>query len=466
MVRYIKNNKTGKMAGSIGDGKHRVPVAPQPPAPALDADQPADTTTLDRLFTRWAENQHDDEPHVLAVADAVSLEEIANDFARSSKHDHQSAREQAEQLHSLSDAFARATVDGDGVTATELRAQFSDLVGHLPADAPFTAFEALEPVDAKDLPHSAGIYVITGADAHYVGLSSDIHGRFHNRDFGHLQPTNKCRSHHIIDTGEYEIRVIDVPGDPADPNYKYALATAEIRTFAQLAATGKYVNNAISALGKVGNSSGAPVITCNLETGEYRFYDSVATTTRNLGTGIPAALHGYQRTAQGHVVRWASPSEQEALLEHLDRRGRVTGDDVMATVAKEQQILHSEGEGRTAKINWGGGLLPDSARTGLAKYSRGSYNKDLPASGYSAVTYNSAADKWQARVKTGPGPKEFTSKYFATAAEAAQWREQKVQEGGLQSFNTGRYSSNAEKLNQEAGKRAFPGWNGDNPRVA
>ena len=460
MARYIQNKRTGKLAGSIGDGKHQLPNTLEHPTVPGSTSDAAASPSVEQMFERWT-SKHD-QGHPLITADTHALEQISDDFAASSLHDAKSARIQARQVHRLSSEFAKATVDGDGAVAAELRNQFGELVGHLPTDAPFTEFEALDPVAPEDLPHGPGIYVITGADAHYVGLSNDIHTRFHNRDFGHLQPSNKCRSQYIISTGEYEIRVIDVPGDPADPNYKYALATAEIRTFARLAATGKYVNNAISALGKVGNSSGAPVITCNLETGEYRFYESVAAASRNLGTSSPTALHGYHRTSQGHAVRWASPSEQEALLEHLDRRGRVTGEDVKKTVSREAPVLHTTGEGRTAKVNWAGGLLADEDRSSLGKYTRGSYNKELPPSGYAAVSYNTASNKWQARIKTGPGAKEFTSKYFSSPSEAAAWREREIAARNLQSFNIGRYSSNAEK----AGRQQFPGWNGDNPRAA
>lgn len=399
--------------------------------------------------------------------DLETIAAVAADFSTATGVTPEQALAQAQRLDAIASVLAHASVTGDSATSAGARKELHDFIATMPTDAACTAFDELENIEPENLPHTPGIYIITGEDAHYVGLSNDVHTRFHIPEYGHLSYNNKCRSQYIINDGNFELRVIPFTTPTSSDTYHHELAKAEIVTYARLAATGKYVNNSISTLGKVGNSVGTPVVTCSLEDGSYEFYESAAAAQRRYGGAISAILGGYQRTTSGVAARFATPAEQEQLLESLDRRGRVTGVEVAQAVASQRSDFALTDNTRTAKLSWSAGALPDESRAQLAKYSRGSYNKNNPASGYNAVSYNSGANAWGARVKTGSGPKDFVGKTFATPSEAALWRETYVAENNLQSYNTGRYASNADLLNaQNIVDTPLTGWADTAPGTA
>jgi hypothetical protein len=376
------------------------------------------------------------------------------------------------ELDTTVSSLARAVVDGDPAAAADLRAQLTEQIARLPVQAIPAPFSS-DPVDPAELPHTAGIYIITGPDASYVGLAKDIHQRFYNRDYGHLTENNHCRSRFILDGDDYEIRVIPVDAsEDGREAQQYALAEAEIRAYAQLHAAGHYPNNALATLGRVGDGKVIPIVACDLATGEYTFYESTMAATRDTGsTSIAAALHGYQRIAAGRVVRWATFGEQELLLDKTDRAGKLTGEIVTKALSIQPRSVdwgETREGGRGADFSWSGGALAADDITTLRPYVRGvgSYNKNRPTSGYYGVRSLGDESKWEVRIKTGPGPRDAITKTFADAHEAAVYRESYITDNGLQAYNNGVGASNADALNFHFGARQFTGWDSSPGRRA
>jgi hypothetical protein len=453
MPKWLKK-RNGKFAGSIGDGKHRTPgELASAPIPSPFTAQSVAVNVEDAPVT---------EPF---MQDAVLVTETPSLLGR--WRDAQALRQQQAELESIADRLSAATIAGDGAEAMKQREAFKNFMKYM-KPVQTDLLSEFQPISIDDLPASAGIYIISGPDACYVGLSVDVYTRFHGKEYGHLQPTNGCRSRPIIDTGEYEVRVIpmDLVGESETRNL--AMSKAEIVTYARLVSEGKQVVNAVSNLGRVGDAAMTPVIAYDLVENKYVFFESQSAAQRRLGQGggLSQVIAGKQRMSNGHTARWATVAEIEALIDKVDGRGWISGDLVEKVVTKSERQVDWDGDGRTVKFGWTGGPITAADAERLDRYRRDTYRKDLPQSGFYGVSYHSASGTWQVRARRSGDSKDFwqTGRVeFKTPLEAAIYREQQIIENKWQEFNEGKYSSNADAINAALGKRKFKNWNGQKP---
>lgn len=458
MPKWLKK-KNGEFAGSIGDGKTRVPGS-RPTAPLPSPYMwPATGTAPDGSFDGPVT-----EPFMQDAVPVDTAPSLANRWRAAAD-----LRKQQAELESLADKLSAATIAGDGAAAMEHREAFKHFLKYM-KPVQTDLLSEFPPIAADDLPNGPGIYIISGADACYVGLSIDVYTRFHGKEYGHLQESNGCRSRPIIDTGEYEIRVIpmDLVGESETRNL--AMSKAEIVTYARLVAEGRQVVNAVSNLGRVGDAAMTPVIAYDLVEGKYVFFESQSAAQRRLGQsgGLSQVIAGRQRMSNGHTARWASMAEIEALIDKVDGRGWISGDVVEKVVNRTARAVDWDGDGRTVKFGWTGGPLSETDASRLDRYRRDTYRKDLPQSGFYGVSYHSASGTWQVRARRSGDSKDFwqTGRVeFKTPLEAAIFREEQIIENKWQEFNEGRYASNADAINSALGKRKFNDWN-DGPKAA
>jgi hypothetical protein len=327
----------------------------------------------------------------------------------------------------------------------------------------------LRAIDPSQLPRQPGVYVITSGDArqHYVGLALDLYWRFHNPEYGHLSTNNRTRSRPIILDSGRQIRLVKVwPVEPAvaahEPSTRVDLARMEIDTYARLVLDGGNVLNSVAMLGRVGESTGMPVILCAHADGTYVYCDTLALSMQfAASTAIPAVVHGYQRTAVGYTARWATEREVDALAGYAIPGGIVRGPRVGRAVAADARDVMWSGHGRNAGFRWTSGPLSVDDLAHLNRYARSRYNSGIPRSRFHGVSWESHSGGWQCRAKTGPGAKDLwqtTRRQWQSDVDAAIFREDKVVAEGWQRFNSGRYASNAAELNDVLGQPRFRGW--------
>lgn len=365
-----------------------------------------------------------------------------------------------EHLDALARQLAEATVGGDAETAARLRGEFALALGPLAGSHSSLSVNLTE-VAAGDLPEAPGVYVIKASDLAYVGLATDLHHRFHNTDYGHLTPNNRTRSREVLAKGNATINLIPLEGLPFEPDaLRLALSHAEIHTYAQLVMSGLSVTNAISTLGRTSGSPSSPVVLCRLDKGDYIYCDSIMVAQKVVGSSaIPAVLHGYQRTAVGYTVRWATAGEAEAIGDDLPDEGFLDGASIVEIVALETSRVEWEGTGRNAKYVWSSGPLSDADREHLLKYGRASYDVSTPKSGFLCVDRVKGGG-WHIRAKReyGRAPMWQQTNRTWTALEAAIAREEQILAQGWQAFNFGRYASNADAINAALGENRYTAW--------
>ena len=372
-------------------------------------------------------------------------------------------KSEAPDFSRLSADLCNAVLSGDSAASAVARAA---LVGALESAGPGEQVALPGAVVLPhELPRTPDVYVISSADGRsvYVGLALDVHHRFHNRDYGHLTPNNRCRSRHVMATGQHEIRLLGVAdGVTGRPELEKCLSLAEITTYVSLRRAGFGVVNATFTLGRVGESSGSSVVLCNHETGEYVFCETLDAANKFAGTtALPAVVHGYQRTAVGHAARWATPDESEAFDTHEFDNGIIRGDAVQAVIGGLPSRVDWTGTGRNAQFAWTAGPLSARDIEQLNKYSRARYRSDIPTSEFRGVSWESRSQGWQTRAKTGHGAKDLWQtrrRSWVTDLDAAIFREEKIVENGWQVFNTGAYASNSARINELLGFERCAGW--------
>ena len=360
------------------------------------------------------------------------------------------------------DELARAVVDGDSAAAITARASLVEWLQS--ASVSGAGVLPGEQCGRDDLPQRPDVYLISSGDGSivYVGLALDVRHRFLNPNYGHLTPMNKCRSRHVVSDPGFEIRVLNLPLDGlSDDELALSLARSEIGTYVHLVRGGFEVVNSVATLGRVGLSRGSPVVLCDLSTGTYVMCDSLDSAGRFLGTtALPAVVHGYQRTALGHVARWATAHELEAEIPY-DHRGVASGPEVLALVEAVPSGVEWRGKGRNAGFDWIVGPLSADDISKLARFSRARYARDIPRSAFNGVSWESRSGGWQCRAKMGPGSKDLWQtrrKDWVSDVDAAVFREEKIRSEGWEIFNTGRYASNADALNAHFGTARFTPW--------
>jgi len=357
------------------------------------------------------------------------------------------------------DGLADAVLAGESATAIGARKALTDwITGAAPLGIDSSG---IAPIDPAQLPHEAAVYLISSVSGVYVGLALDVHHRFWNAEYGHLTPANKCRSRLVLDARDVEVRLLMRPMGSRD-FVEQALSRGEIAIYAALAVAGEKVVNSVATLGRVGESTGAPIVLCDYVKNEYVYCDALIVGTRLLkSTALPAVVHGYQRTALGHAARWALPHEVDQLAELVPDSGVVRGAVVADAVRAVENQVQWDGKGRNAGFIWHAGPLTDDDCEQLRRYGRGRYGADVPQSSFNGVSWEKRRQRWQCRAKTGPGPKELwqTSRMEWTSdVTAAIFREEKIREEGWETFNTGRYASNADALNEILDEERFTAW--------
>jgi hypothetical protein len=317
-------------------------------------------------------------------------------------------------------------------------------------------------VTIAELPPAPGIYVITSIEKneHYVGLALDLRDRFHNATYGHLAAANRTRARSLVRSGAYTIRIPHVLNRiPSDVDV-VALSRLEIETYVSLVLGGARTLNSLAMLGRVGETEGIPVTLCECDTDSYVFSDSLSAASRLVAApALRAAVYGYQRTAGGYAVRWSTQSERE-LLESLTKPHSIlAGSAVRDAVARDARDVRWTGQGRNGTFRWLTGLLSESDRERLGPYRRGDYAKREP-SGYLAVSWNERDKAWQCRAKTAFDLRKtwITGHKTWTPLDAAIAREERVRAEGWETFNRGRYGSNADLINAALGQQRFRPW--------
>jgi hypothetical protein len=327
----------------------------------------------------------------------------------------------------------------------------------------------LPPVAPTAIPSRPGVYIISSGDGqfHYVGLALDLHWRFHNPDYGHLSANNHTRSAPLVADGRQVIRLIRVWSlDPTiashDAGVRGALARLEIESYVGLILSSAHVVNSASMLGRVGESTGTPVILCAHATGNYLYCDSLSMAVQQAAsTAIPAVVHGYQRTAVGYAARWATELEVDLLAPESITNGVVAGEPVLRAVNAERRSVDWSGVGRNAGFRWLSGPLSSEDLDHLTRYGRARYERDIPRSRFNGVSWESRSGGWQCRAKTGFGPKDLWQtrrRDWLTDLDAAVFREERILAQGWQRFNVGRYASNAEEINRAVGDHRYRAW--------
>lgn len=363
----------------------------------------------------------------------------------------------------LSGDLCTAVLSGDSAASALARAA---LVGALDSAGPGEKIALPGTVvPPGGLPKKADVYVISDDAGQnvYVGLALDVHHRFHNHDYGHLTPNNRCRSRHIIASGECVIRLLGVAdGIAGRTELEQCLSLAEITTYVALRRAGYGVVNAAFTLGRVGESSGSSVVLCDHETGEYVFCETLDAANKFADTtALPAVVHHYQRTAVGYAARWATPDEVEAFDGLELTNGVLRGDTVQGIIGALPSRVDWDGSGRNAQFTWVAGPLSAHDIEQLNKYSRARYRSDIPTSEFRGVSWESRSQGWQTRAKTGHGSKDLWQtrrRAWTTDLDAAIFREEKIIENGWQAFNTGAYASNSARINELLGVERFAGW--------
>lgn len=363
----------------------------------------------------------------------------------------------------LSDSLCTAVLSGDSAASAAARAS---LIGALETAGPGDKIDLPGVVvEPHMLPKEPDVYLISDASDQtvYVGLALDVHHRFHNSDYGHLSPNNRCRSRLIFATGDFNIRLLGVTeGLSGREEVEKRLSLTEITTYVALRRSGFDVVNASFTLGRVGESSGSSVILCNHETGEYIFCETLDAANRFADTtALPAVVHHYQRTAVGFAARWATPDEAEALDGQVLIKGILRGDSVQKLIGGLPSRVEWAGMGRNANFKWVAGPLSVRDIEQLNKYSRARYRSEIPTSEFCGVSWESRSGGWQTRAKTGHGAKDLWQtrrKSWTTDLDAAIFREEKIIENDWQIFNTGAYASNYALINELLGYERFSGW--------
>ena len=370
----------------------------------------------------------------------------------------------ADDLSSLIARLAQACVAKRNADATKLRGMLE--IALMSADSALQHRE-WHRVAVGDLPRRPGVYVISSrlADEHYVGVALDIDERFRNQTFGHLSARNRSRSSGLIASGDFDIylpRMRNGNGALDHPVSAVDLAREEIETYVAIVQGGGRVLNTLAQIGRIGQTK-SPVMVCDCETRTYTFADStMAARTLTNSAALFAVLHGYQRTAGGFAARWATGPEAELLAACVGKSGIVSGARVTAAVTSAPSGVNWAGEGRSSRFHWTAGPLSSDDCSRLLRYRRHSYakatNRQTPR--FRGVSWDSRLQKWQCRAKTGRGPKELwqVGRREWTELDAAVVREVMIQARGWQSFNSGRYASNAETINLELGTYAFTAW--------
>ena len=350
-------------------------------------------------------------------------------------------------------------MNGDGAAAIDARSELLQWIAE-PQSA-VDRFSSIPPTPVDALPNSPAVYLISSSTSHYVGLALDVRHRFWNPDYGHLTPANRCRSRHVLEQGDVVVRLLEQPTGN-DDHVRKALSVGEIRAFAELTTAGHVVVNSVATLGRVGESTGAPVVLCDYVAQVYIYCDSLIAAQRFLdSTALPAVVHGYQRTALGHTARWALPHEVDALAESVPSNGVFKGQSVDDAVNSAPSRVEWRGAGRNAGFAWTSGPLTSADCEHLASYQRGRYQQEIPKSAFNGVSWESSRGRWQCRAKTGPGSKDLwqTSRLAWTSdVDAAVYREERIRAEGWESFNTGRYASNAVALNAALGEQRYESW--------
>lgn len=354
--------------------------------------------------------------------------------------------------------LAEAVVGGSSAKAIELRTVlFTENV----QTSNSTSVMLPDPILPGELDSSAGIYLISSETAglHYVGLATDLRERFLSPGFGHLT-NNKCRSAQVIEHDDFVVRVLSTMDIVSDT----ALALAEIETYVRLREAGMTLVNSTGMLGRTAGGVGSAVVGVDLNTGEYSFFGSLSTAVQATGsTAIAAAAHGYQRTAAGMLIRWATEAEVEAADAFMGTGASraawiASAREARVLAGTEETEVTRTGEARSEEVNWRAGLAPEDLLSAMRVYCRGTYSMAVPQSPYLGVSWHRGSRAWQYRAKMSADPKDIVQpRSWVDDGEAARLREEQIMQNGWQQWNTGRYGSNADRLNARFGT-AFPGW--------
>ncbi len=378
-------------------------------------------------------------------------------------------------MKAVCEQLARAILRGASSEVPALRSRLSAIrtrltVERLPEELRLLTQLPPPLTGPEELSSEPGIYLISASNSnlHYVGLAADIRDRFFTPGYGHLT-NNKCRSAEVFATGAWCIRELAV-FSTAPTDIDFQLSYLELLYHAVLSIAGLRFVNSESFLGRIGGGVGSALIVCELAGEDYRFFGSTSLAVQDTqSTALPAVAHGYQHSAAGYAVRWASDAEI-AQAESISGSGAcprselvLDGADARRITALDAPRVVMSGSGRNASVRWLAGPLSEDALAHFRKFSRGGRYKTvtLPSSGFRGVSWHSGSRTWQCRAKNGPGPKQIwqTGRAdWATALDAAVFREEKILQEGWQQFNFGRYASNAVEINSGIGSNRFAVW--------
>jgi len=371
-----------------------------------------------------------------------------------------------------------------------------------PLDGPFS--KSFDAVYQSNKPNggtlganrNSGIYLIleNGTRQAYVGLAKNFSDRFFNgnpshprgcqncRCHGHITVTpDSCTSHTIINSRRgYSVYILsEIPyrGDQ--------ISQAEIEWYHILEKCGYEMVNAVWALGKKGYV-GRSIISLNIATDKYHFFPTITEATRTLfGTGanpgwVNQTLSNNRIAPQsnhvrGYINRYATRSEtvgytgSEMRQEDLRNLISASGRDVMWTRGRDgpsvdlgtecagcsnPSVKHNK---RKFRIIWiSGALLLQEVQhlhgTMQGKYIPSDWPKKKGVSKLQSRVDPTFIPRYQVRWKSRIKPKrphqtnkpEWTKRRLI---DAVLWRENKIIDENLQSYNSGTYGSNAKWIN-------------------
>lgn len=363
-----------------------------------------------------------------------------------------------------------------------------------PLDGPRTiTFDAVYRSDEPDSEvlrnnRNSGIYLILERDANraYVGLAKNFGNRFFNgnpnhpvgcqncRCHGHITATlETCTSHNIINSDRgFVIYILSVI-----PHSGNSISQAEIEWYYILREHGYQMVNSIWALGKKGYV-GRPVISFNIQKQMYHYFPTIteaATTIFSSGANpgwINPMLSGDQNQKKGYTHRYATLDEVREYTEGIDvanmvsnfdsvvvwRRGRNGPEVELSTACSGCLDSSKKHNKRKFILHWISGALPAVSVEHLFRTGQGPYGKSDWPKKKGVSKLRSRVDpnfkpryqiRWKSPEKPGNSPHQTNKPRWTRRKliDATIWRERKILDNNLETWNQRKYGSNAKWIN-------------------
>ena len=343
----------------------------------------------------------------------------------------------------------------------------------------------------------SGIYLIVAENglSVYVGLANEFYSRFNSGRTAHTaQCPQDCRHHgHFANPTEGSSRV----GMP-DGNCRFfiveniehqgfGISQAEIDWYYLFLANGWIMRNAVGGEQRITNfhpSLGVkgreahPCIVLDIESGNHMFFVGQNNAAESLGVlqaHLNSSIRHFQTQQGGYTARNASAEEALA--------GHVIGErDVIWTRGENGPVINDmreacEGCAGTSErhnmrafwLTWNGGQLSELDILHLRGTMQGTYEIPTITTELNGISWlksrtdDDFQERWQIRARRSSDSKDLfqTNRKEWTEAnllQAAIFREEKIRSEGWTDYNTGKYDSNADWINEQLGREEYTPW--------